>query len=145
MLTNFILCALCFMLLLYHLYSILSNLKKSKVRRKWVRRKWVRSPKEKSPEEPISYTTEKAQTAPFLLTNFILCALFFMLLLYHISTLYSLISNFKKSKVRRKWVRRKWVRSPQENSPEELISYTNKKGAVCAFFVNQLYSLCFML
>jgi hypothetical protein len=30
-------------------------------------------------------------------------------------------------------------------SPEELISYTNKKGAVCAFFVNQLYSLCFML
>jgi hypothetical protein len=48
------------------------------------------SPEENSPKKPISYTTEKAQFAPFLLTNFILCALCFMLLFYH---LYSILSN----------------------------------------------------
>jgi len=37
------------------------------------------------------------------------------------------------------------VVSSEEKSPEEPISYTNKKGANCAFFVNLLYSLCYML
>ena len=64
-----------------------------------------------------------------------LYSLCFMLYAFALPYLYSILSNLYSRK----------VESPQENSPEELISYTNKKGAVCAFFVNQLYSLCFML
>ena len=92
-----------------------------------------------SPKEPFSYTTQKAQFAPFLLTNFILCALCFILL---IDYLYTILSNLYSEK----------VESPEEMSPkskgkqsEGTYFLYNRKGAVCAFSVNQLYSLCFML
>jgi len=40
-----------------------------------VKKSGGKSPEEKSPEENISYTTQKAPAAPFVLTNFILYAL----------------------------------------------------------------------